>query len=145
MATIDMGRKLGQAVPLLGGGAGSPCNTMWPGPQPTFVQVASRFIQPLGHNRHGRNLGWLCTLASGAGSASNSVARAEAYRRTKWHLDPSSRLATTNGPKIGGCVPFLGGGGAWSPSSTMRPWRRPTSIASGILIHAAIWPQQIWA
>ena len=31
-----MGRKLG-TVPLLGGGAGSPCNTMRPGPRPTFV------------------------------------------------------------------------------------------------------------
>ena len=30
LATIDMGRKLG-AVPLFGGGAGSLCNTMWPG------------------------------------------------------------------------------------------------------------------
>jgi len=36
LVTIDMGRKLG-AVPLLGGGAGSPCNTMRPGPNPTFV------------------------------------------------------------------------------------------------------------
>ena len=31
-----MGRKMG-AVPILGGGAGSPCNTMWPGTRPTFV------------------------------------------------------------------------------------------------------------
>ena len=35
LATIDISRKLG-AVPLLGV-AGSPCNTMWPGPKPTFV------------------------------------------------------------------------------------------------------------
>jgi len=32
-----------------------------------------------------------------------SVAWAEAYLRAKWHLDPSSRLATRRGPKIGGC------------------------------------------
>jgi len=36
LATIDMGRKLG-AVPLLRGGAWSSCNTMRPGPRPTFV------------------------------------------------------------------------------------------------------------
>jgi len=39
LETIDMGRKLG-AVPLypfLGRGDGSPCNTMQPGPRPTFV------------------------------------------------------------------------------------------------------------
>jgi len=37
--TIDMGRKEGgAAVPLSGGGgAGTPCNTMWPGPRPTSV------------------------------------------------------------------------------------------------------------
>jgi len=31
LAATDMGRKLG-AVPLWGGGAGSPSNTMWPRP-----------------------------------------------------------------------------------------------------------------
>ena len=35
-ATINMGRKVGGgAVPLFTGGAGSPSNTMWPGPRPT--------------------------------------------------------------------------------------------------------------
>jgi len=37
LATIDMGRKVGAAVPPLGGGAGSPSNTMWPRPRPTSV------------------------------------------------------------------------------------------------------------
>jgi len=36
-------------------------------------------------------------LLWGAGSPSNNVAWAEAYRFTKWHLDPSNRLATTVG------------------------------------------------
>ena len=36
LATIDMDRKLGGAVPFLGR-AGSPSNTMWPGPRPTIV------------------------------------------------------------------------------------------------------------
>jgi len=30
-ATIDMGRKVGTAVPLSVSGAGAPSNTMWPG------------------------------------------------------------------------------------------------------------------
>jgi len=35
------------------------------------------------------------------------IAWAEAYLRTKWHLDPASRLATTvMGRKIGGCGPL---------------------------------------
>ena len=35
-ATTDMGRKL-RAVPLWGRGAGSPTNTIWPGPRPTCL------------------------------------------------------------------------------------------------------------
>jgi len=32
---------------------------------------------------------------------------AEVYLHTKWHLDPSSRLATIYGPKIRGCCATL--------------------------------------
>jgi len=38
-----------------------------------------------------------------------------------------------------GSVPLLGG--AESPCNTTRPGPRPTFIPSGILIHAAVWPQ----
>jgi len=44
----------------------------------------------------------------------------------------------------GSSAPFWGGR-AWFPSNTKSPWPRPCSISSDILIHAAIWPQQIWA
>jgi len=37
------------------------------------------------------------------------------------------------------------GTGAGSLFNTKSPGPRPTSIPSGILIHPAIWPQQIWA
>ena len=36
-------------------------------------------------------------------------------------------------------------GEAGSPSNTKSPGPRPSSIPSDILIHAAVWPQQIWA
>jgi len=49
-----------------------------------------------------------------------------------------------HGPKFGGLWPF-GGGGAGSQSNTMLPVTRPTSLSSGILIHPAVWPQQIQA
>jgi len=49
LATTDMGRKLG-VCPCGEGGAGSPSNTMWPGPRPTWCQVSSRSVQPFGHN-----------------------------------------------------------------------------------------------
>jgi len=40
------------------------------------------------------------------------------------------------------CLPAFLRGGAGSPSNTMSPEPRPTSVPSGILIHAAVWPQQ---
>ena len=48
------------------------------------------------------------------------VAWAEAYLRAKYHLDPSSRLATINmGRKFGGGLrPLFWGGGEGSPSNT---------------------------
>jgi len=58
------------------------------------------------------------------GQTQLSVAWAEAYLRTKWHLNPSSHLATTNvGQKFGGglCPPF---GRAGPPSNTM--WLGPS-------------------
>jgi len=71
------------------------------------------------------------------------MAWTEAYPSTKWHLDPCNRLATTRGPKLGVlCPPF--GGRAGSPSNTMSPGLRSTSVPSGILIHPAVWPQQTW-
>jgi len=39
-----------------------------------------------------------------------------------------------------GLCPFRGGG-TGSPSNTVSPRRRPTSVPSGILIHTAVWPQ----
>jgi len=44
----------------------------------------------------------------GARSRSNTVSWAEAYLHTKWHLSPSSHLATTYiGLKVGGgCAPL---------------------------------------
>jgi len=57
--------------------------------------------------------------------------------------DPSSRWATIDmGRKVGaaGCsVPFRAGAG--SPSNTMSPGLRPTSVPSGILIHPTVCSQ----
>ena len=39
------------------------------------------------------------------------------------------------------CAPFRGGAG--SPSNTMSPGPRPTSVPSSILIHPTVWPQYI--
>ena len=46
--------------------------------------------------------------------------------------------------KIGGAVlPFLGGAG--SPSNTLLPGLRSTSVPTGIFIHPDVWPQQTQA
>jgi len=58
------------------------------------------------------------------------------------HLDPSSRLATTDmGRKLG--VVRLWEGGAGYSSNTMWPRPRPTWMQSFILIHPNVWPQYI--
>ena len=77
------------------------------------------------------------------------MAWAEAYLRTKWHLDPSSNLATVQlstwtENRGSCCAPFLGRG-AGCPFDTMSPGPRPTSVLSGILIHLAVWLQRTWA
>ena len=110
-------------------------------------QVASSSIQPFGHNRHGPKIGWGLCFFLGGGSwvpMQHKVAWAEAYLHTKWHLSPSSRLATTYvGRKLGDCAPFRRGV-AGSLSNRKSPGLRSTSVPCGILIHPAIWPQQTW-
>jgi len=73
-------------------------------------QVASLSIQPFGHNRRLPKIGcgWVCPFFWGSWvPIEHRVAWAEAYLRSKWHLSPSSRLATTDiGRKLGGCVPL---------------------------------------
>ena len=111
--------------------------------------MTSSTIQPFGYNRHGPKTGG-CAPFMGGGSCDpiqHNVAWAEVYLHTKWHLDPSSRLATIDlGQKLGGwCALFFFGGEAGSPSITKSPGPRPTSIPSGILVHPAVWPQQTLA
>jgi len=116
LATIDMGQKLG-AVPLMGetGSPSYPCNTMWPGRGLPSYQLASLSIQPFRHNRHGPKIGGSASWSKGGAAwvrIKHNVVRAEAYLCnlcTKWHLDPSSRLATITGNmvrKVRGCAHF---------------------------------------
>jgi len=61
-----------------------------------------------------------------------------------WSIQPSGH--NKHGPKIGGGLCPLFGGGKQGPHLTQsRRKPRPTFIPSGILIYAAIWPQWIWA
>ena len=55
----------------------------------------------------GKNWVAVCPFSGGLAPIEHKVAWAEAYVNTKWHLSPSSRLATTDiGRKLGGCAPL---------------------------------------
>ena len=90
--------------------AGTPFNTMLPGPRSASV-ASGFFIHPAVWPQQT----WTKNLGGGgcalffwvAGSPSNTVARAYAYLHTKWHLSPSSRLAATHiGRKLESCAPL---------------------------------------
>jgi len=72
----------------------------------------------------GRKLG--AALPWGSWAPSNNVAWAEAYLCTKWHPDPSSRLATVHMGRKFGTVPLSGEAG--SPCNTMSHVPRPISL-----------------
>jgi len=59
----------------------------------------------------GRKLGGCAPYGGEAGSPRNNVAWAEAYLCTKWHLDTSSHLATTDMFQNWGLCPL--GGQSW--------------------------------
>jgi len=55
----------------------------------------------------GQKLGVMHLLGGSLVLITHNVAWAEAYLRTKWHLDPLSHLATTDmGRKLGGSAPL---------------------------------------
>ena len=91
--------------------------------------------------RYGRKIGAQPPFGGGgAGSPSHTMSLALRHTSLPRHF-----TTTDMGQKLGrGSCPFAGGG-AGSPSRTMWRGLRPISMPSGILIHAAIWPQQIWA
>jgi len=118
------------------GGVGSPSNTMWPGPGIPPCQVAFYSIQPFGHNRHGPKVGAAVPLSGELGLHLTQCRLGRGSPPyTKWHLDPSGRLAKTDMGRKLGAVPLIGGG---SPSNTIWPGPRPTIVPSGILIYPTV-------
>jgi len=76
------------------------------------------------------SLEMFCTLQCMMSDKSSAVA------------DVGDRLATTGiGRKVVGLLCLFAGWGAGSPSNTMSPGPRPTSITSGILIRPTVWPR----
>jgi len=95
--------------------------------------VAYSSIHPFGHNRHWPKIGWVMFHFFSVGELRLHQTQSRLGRgHTKWHLSPSSGLATTVIGRKWGLFPFSEGG-AVSPSKTMSPRLRPTSAPSGIL------------
>ena len=83
LATIDMGRNWE-----------SPCNTMWPTFVPNGILIhPAVWPQQTWAEKWGRAV---LLFSRELSPIYHSVAWAEAYIHTKWHLDPSSRLPTTD-------------------------------------------------
>ena len=155
LATIDIGQKLGGVgVPFFLGVAGSPSNTKSPvskngGLCPLFGEVgagSSSNMQLFDRSRHGPKIGGFSLFGDGGWvPIEHKVPWAEAYIHTKWHLDAFSRLATIEmGRKLGTrAPPPFWGEGAGSQSNTKSPGLRPTSMSSAILVHPAVWPQNM--
>ena len=99
--------KWGGCCATFRGGAGSSSNTVRLGRGLPPYQVASWFIQPFGHHRHGPRL----------------IRTQAAFRKRR---------------KCVGDAVLLSAG---SPSNTMWPGLRSTSVPSGIFTHPTVWPQ----
>jgi len=140
-------KRVGVALPLSRGELG-PCLTQCGLGRGLLPYQVAWHLHPFSHLatiNMGQNwVGAVPFFCGGTWVPSNTVAWAEAYLHTKWHLDPCSRLATIEMGRKLGAMPLLVRG-AGSQSSTVWPGPRPTSVPSGILIHPAIWPQQVWA
>ena len=114
LATIDMGRKEGAAVPFSGGGAGSPSNTMWRGPRSTSV-LSGILIHPAVWSQQTWAENWgglLCPFGGELGPhlTQCGLGRGLPPYHTRWHFDASSPFGhNRHGPKVGDAPLFLGG------------------------------------
>jgi len=100
LATLDMGRKLGALPPFWGGGAGSPSNTKSPGPNHTSIPCGILIHTAiLPKQIWAENWGVMPLWGRGGGPHLTHCGQGRGglpYLHAKFHLDPSSRLATVH-------------------------------------------------
>jgi len=144
--TIDTGRKLWAVPPLQGGGElGRHVTQCGLGRGLPSYQVEPWSTQRFGHNRHRPKIGGCAPFWGELGPhlAQCGLGRGlPLYQAASWSMQLFGH--SRHGAKNWGLCSF-GKGRAVSPSDTMLLGSRPTSLPSGILIHPAIWPQQMWA
>jgi len=142
------GENLGVGPPSGNGATGSPSNTKSPGPRPSSIPTGTLMhaaIWPQQKWAENWGVGLRPLLGEGDWTHLTQSRLCWGLPHARYQLHTFSRLAAINmGQKFGGSAPLLGRGER-DPHLTQSPGPRPTSIPSDILIHAAIWPQQIWA
>jgi len=128
--------KIGDCAPFWG--AESPSNTMSAWPRPTSVP-SDILIHPAVWPQLTWAENWEGAMPSicGLGPHVTQSRVAESYLHTKWHLNLSSRLATTDMAENWRPCPFLGRG-ARSPPNTVWPGPSPTSMPSFVLIRPTV-------
>jgi len=83
---------------------------------------------------------WMLVMRCRYELPEGSTKRAYSIYKSLAVAEIGDRLATIHMvPKVGAAVLLPWGAG--SPSNTMSPGPRPTSVPSGILIHPTVWPQ----
>jgi len=138
-----MGRNLGELCPLLWGGElglhVAECGLAWGLPP---YQVASWSMQPFWHNRHRPKIGGSAPFMGRELSSQLTQCRLcqglPSYQVASWSIEPFGH--NRYGLKIWGAVP-LWRRGPRSPSNTMWPGPRPTSMPTFIRIRPTVWPQ----
>jgi len=115
LLTYLHGPKIGGYVPFERG-AGFSCNTLWPGPRPTFVPSGILIHPAVWPQQTWAEIsGGAVSLAGGAGSASNTMLpgpRPTIVLSGILIQHPFGH--NRHGQKIEGSVPFWGGG-SWVP------------------------------
>jgi len=144
LATTHWPKLWGAVPPFFGGRNRAPHSTecrQGRGLPPD--QMASRSIQPFGHNRHWPKIGGCAHLGEGELGRSPSNKMWPGARHTPQPsgilIHPAVLSQQTHGRKLGQC-PFKGRGAGF-PSNTMWPGQRPTSMRSFTLIRPSVWPQ----
>ena len=130
--------------PLLGGGAGSPSNTVAWGEAHLHTKWRHYPSSRLATTDMGRKLGAEPLWGSCVPIQHDVAGPRPISVPSGILIHPAIWPQQTQVNNWGDSAPFWGGG-AGSPSNTMWPGPRPICIPSFILIHPAIWPQQIWA
>jgi len=136
-----MGRKLGDPLPFGEGRAASPSNTKSPGRRPTSIPTTTTttttvlqpfFWEPGWGDARRELLDFMVRGKINRGRHTDHPAGCHSIRTNQCRPAPSPHFLQTRCPS---CRP-TNSVKALSPT--------PTSVPSGILIHTAIWPQQIW-